>query len=65
MMPSSGLMGRGGKVSIDFLSYAETFQGPEHLRRIEEEVQLIAGDALAASPQQPGISSGSRLEEKP
>jgi hypothetical protein len=30
-----------------------------------EEAQLIASDALAASPQQPGISSESRLKEKP
>ena len=28
--------------------YAESFQGPEHLRRIQEETQALIGKALAA-----------------
>lgn len=39
--------------------YAESFRGANHLRRILEEAQTIVGDALAASPQPPGISSES------
>lgn len=34
--------------------YAESFQGPEHLRRIQDEARAIVSDALAASPQQRG-----------
>jgi phosphoglucomutase len=30
--------------------YAESFRGAEHLRRILEEAQTIANDALAAAP---------------
>ena len=37
--------------------YAESFRGADHLRRILEEAQRIVSDALAASPQKPGISS--------
>jgi phosphoglucomutase len=35
--------------------YAESFRGADHLRRILEEAQTIVNDALAASPEQPGI----------
>jgi phosphoglucomutase len=31
--------------------YAESFQGAEHLRRIQEEAQAIVSDALAAPPE--------------
>src|SRR6185436_428834 len=31
--------------------YAESFGGPDHLRRILEEAQAIVGEALAAAPQ--------------
>ena len=44
--------------------YAESFRGADHLNRILEEAQTIVGDALAASPQQPGIPSGPELKEK-
>ena len=44
--------------------YAESFRGAEHLRRILEEAQTIVGDALAASPPQPGIASKPILKEK-
>ena len=44
--------------------YAESFRGADHLRRILEEAQTIVSDALAASPQQPGIPSGPKLKEK-
>ena len=43
--------------------YAESFRGADHLRRILEEAQAIVGDALAASLQQPGISSEPTLKE--
>ena len=45
--------------------YAESFRGADHLRRILEEAQTIVNDALAASPQQPGIPSEPKLKEKP
>ncbi len=45
--------------------YAESFQGANHLRRILAEAQDIVGKALAASPQQPGIPSKTKLKEKP
>jgi phosphoglucomutase len=45
--------------------YAESFRGADHLRRILEEAQAIISDALAASPQQPGILSEPELKEKP
>jgi phosphoglucomutase len=38
--------------------YAESFRGVDHLRRILEEAQTIVNHALAVSPQQPGIPSG-------
>jgi phosphoglucomutase len=44
--------------------YAESFRGADHLRRILEEAQTIVSDALAASPQKPGIPSEPILEEK-
>jgi phosphoglucomutase len=44
--------------------YAESFRGADHLRRILEEAQTIAGDALAAAPQQPGMPSQPKLKEK-
>jgi phosphoglucomutase len=44
--------------------YTENFRGADHLRRILEEAQPIAGDALAMSPQQPGIPSEPKLKEK-
>jgi len=37
--------------------YAESFRGADHLRRILAEAQTIVSDALAASPQQPEMSS--------
>ena len=43
--------------------YAESFWGADHLRRILEEAQTIVGDALAASPQQPGSPSEPTLKE--
>jgi phosphoglucomutase len=45
--------------------YAESFRGADHLRRILEEAQTIVDDALAASPQQPGIPSKPKRKEKP
>ena len=45
--------------------YAESFRGADHLKRIQEEAQTIVSEALAASPQQPGISSEPKREEKP
>jgi phosphoglucomutase len=45
--------------------HAESFLGADHLRRIPEEAQTIVGDALAASPRQPGIPSEPKLEENP
>ncbi|WP_051114412.1 phosphoglucomutase (alpha-D-glucose-1,6-bisphosphate-dependent) [Methylobacter marinus] len=45
--------------------YAESFRGADHLRRILEEAQTIVTDALAASPQEPGIPSEPKLKEKP
>lgn len=37
--------------------YAESFQGEEHLRRIEEEAQTIVSDALAGTQAEAGSSS--------
>ena len=45
--------------------YAESFRGADHLRRILEEAQIIVSDALAASPQQPGIPVKTNLKESP
>jgi len=45
--------------------YAESFRGADHLSRILEEAQTIVNDALAASPQQPGIAVKTNLKEKP
>ncbi|MEJ2552417.1 MAG: hypothetical protein P8Z34_17230 [Anaerolineales bacterium] len=44
--------------------YAESFRGADHLHRILEEAQTIVSDALAASPQQPGIPVKTNLEER-
>jgi phosphoglucomutase len=44
--------------------YAESFRGPEHLQRILEEAQAIVDDALAVSPQPPGIPCKPELKEK-
>jgi phosphoglucomutase len=44
--------------------YAESFRGADHLHRILKEAQTIVNDALAASPQQPGISSKTNMKEK-
>ena len=43
--------------------YAENFRGADHLRHIMEEAQAIVGDALEASPQQPGMPSEPALKE--
>jgi phosphoglucomutase len=43
--------------------YAESFLGAGHLRRILAEAQTIVSDALAASPQQPGIPCNSDRKE--
>jgi len=43
--------------------YAESFRGADHLRRILGEAQTIVGDALAASPQQPGSPSELKQRE--
>jgi phosphoglucomutase len=40
--------------------YAESFLGADHLGRILEEAQTIVSNALAASPQKPGIPSESK-----
>jgi len=39
--------------------------GADHLRRILKEAQILAGDALAASPQQPGIPPKMDSKERP
>ena len=44
-------------------NYAENFRGADPLRHIMEEAQAIVGDALEASPQQPGIPSEPTLKE--
>ena len=43
--------------------YAESFRGADHLRRILEEAQIMVNDALAASPQQPGIAAKTNSKE--
>ena len=45
--------------------YAESFRGEDHLRRILEEAHTIVSDALAASPQHPGIPVKANLKEEP
>jgi phosphoglucomutase len=42
--------------------YAESFRGPDHLRRILAEAQSIVDAALAVSPQPSGIASGTNLK---
>jgi phosphoglucomutase len=44
--------------------YAESFHGADHLRRTIEEAQAIVSDTLAASPQQPGITSETNVKER-
>jgi transaldolase len=65
--------GKDGYVSLevnphlahDTNIYAESFRGPDHLRHILEEAQTIVSDALAASPQQPGIPPKRNMKDKP
>jgi len=45
--------------------YAESFQGAEHLRRIQEEAQTIVSDTLAVAPPEAGIASGPKAKETP
>jgi phosphoglucomutase len=40
--------------------YAESFRGPDHLKRIQEEAQTIVSNTLAA-----GLSPGNRLRKEP
>jgi phosphoglucomutase len=47
-----------------YKTYAESFRGANHLRRILEEAQTIDNDTLAAVPQQPGIPSEPNLKRK-
>jgi phosphoglucomutase len=35
--------------------YAESFRGADHLKRIQEEAQMIVSEALSAAPRPPGI----------
>jgi len=44
--------------------YVESFLGKDHLHRIQEEAQTIVSDALAASPQQPGIPFRTNMKER-
>jgi phosphoglucomutase len=45
--------------------YAESFRGPDHLRRVLAEAQTIVGAALAAPTQQTEIASGKELKKAP
>jgi phosphoglucomutase len=45
--------------------YAESFRGPDHLRRVLAEAQTIVGAALAAPTQQTEIASGKKVKEAP
>jgi phosphoglucomutase len=45
--------------------YAESFQGTNHLHRIQKEAQTIINDALAASPSKPGIPSKPKRKKQP
>ena len=45
--------------------YAESFRGPDHLRSILAEAQVIVDTALATSTDQPAIVSGRNAQEKP
>jgi len=44
--------------------YAESFRGPDHLRRILEEAQTIVSNALATGLQEPGIPAEPNLKGK-
>ncbi len=44
--------------------YAESFRGPDHLRRILEEAQTIVNEALAAAPQRSGLAGKANSEER-
>ena len=45
--------------------YAESFNGPDHLRRILKEAQIIIDAALAPSTQQAEVASAKNSKEKP
>jgi phosphoglucomutase len=45
--------------------YAESFQGPDHLRRIVEEAQAIVSDALTAPPDLPQKPGNGGVESWP
>jgi len=45
--------------------YAESFQGADHLRRIQEEARTIINDALSASPPKSGIPSKPKRKRNP
>ena len=74
-----GGLSRGSKVSAEsgwfaarpsgtediYKIYAESFKGPDHLRRILEEAQTIVSDALAASPHRPEMPFKTDLKDRP
>ncbi|MDH4344424.1 MAG: hypothetical protein OEV71_15145 [Nitrospira sp.] len=45
--------------------YAESFRGPNHLRRILEEAQIIVDKVLATAQQDPRTSSVPTEKERP
>jgi phosphoglucomutase len=45
--------------------YAESFRGPDHLKRIQEEAQSIVSDTLAASQQPAKIPPKAELKDIP
>jgi phosphoglucomutase len=45
--------------------YAESFRGPDHLKRIQEEAQSIVSDTLAASQPPVKIPPKPELKEIP
>jgi phosphoglucomutase len=47
-----------------YKTYADRSPGADHLGRILDAAQTIVGDALAASPQRPGIPSEPKLQAK-
>jgi phosphoglucomutase len=63
--PSGWFAARPSGTENIYKIYAESFRGADHLRRIMEEAQTIVSDALAASPQEPGISLKTNLKERP
>jgi len=48
MTDSSWFAARPSGTEDIYKSYAESFRGPEHLKRIIDEAQAIVTDALAA-----------------